>query len=80
VNSALALTGRDGKACNHNPTFSISHMLSSVSCLALAGIMERFVKEVGPMKVAAVVTDNATNAVKLRRLLKRITRHIIIFR
>jgi hypothetical protein len=55
-------------------------MLSSVSCLALAGIMERFVKEVGPMKVAAVVTDNAANAVKSRRLLKRIYPHIIIFR
>jgi hypothetical protein len=52
-------------------------MLSSVSCLALAGIMERFVKEVGPKKVAAVVTDNAANAVKSRRLLKRIYSHII---
>jgi hypothetical protein len=55
-------------------------MLSSMSCLALAGIMERFVKEVGPMKVAAVVTDSAANSVKSRRLLKRIFPHIIIFR
>jgi hypothetical protein len=42
--------------------------------------MEKVINEVGPSRVAAVVTDNVANARRSQDLLKAVFKHLIVFK